>query len=303
MPGEWRGTVWDMTSDLQAMNGDPLREVMNGILKHPGFEVAALAYVENVVAWRERLGLFNRVGTNLAFHVINYSLYLHLANRAGAKEHGATFSNLLAICEERKQCGARALRTVLALLQMTGQLHSERSSSDGRIQQYVPSDRLLDEAREIYGYAMQVLDSLLPGSTRAEQMRTDSEFISILVSRIGQAIIEDGVQITEHFPELHDIILKAGGLPTTISMAAAEMKEQPFPSMQAIAKKFKISPSQVRSVINTLSERGLVTRSVDGAIVSASLLVEQHKGLIARELALHVQYGFDLQEHFVGLGD
>ncbi len=292
-----------MRLEALSVHDDPLVEVMEGILRHPPFDAAALAYVANIVHWRERLGLFNRIGTNLAFHVINYSAYLHLANRAGTVENGATFSNLLAICEARGQCGSRALRTVLTLLKVTGQLHTKPSRSDGRVRVYIPSDKLLGEIKDIYGYSMMVLDTLMPSSQYAQAIREDQEFLPRIIAGSGRAIIEDGLRITEYFPELHDIISRAGGLPTSISLADAHLRGIAYPSQQTISRKFKISPTQVRAIINALTEDGLITRSQDGKILKAHLLVEQHKGLIARELALHVKYGLGLERVFVQVAE
>lgn len=283
----------------RSIQDDPLEDVMANILRHPSFDAAALGYVANVIEWREELGLFNRMGTNLAFHIINYTAYLHLANRAGTIEHGATFSNLLAICESRQQCGGRALRTVLAALRAMGQLHMKRLKNDGRVQVYIPSDKLLSEIKDIYGYSMMALDTLLPGSQNAQEIHTNKDFLPRIISKSGRAVIEDGIQITEYFPELHLIIQQAGGLPTSISLVDAQMRNMAFPSQRAIAKKFKISPSQVRTVINGIAKHGLITRAKDGQIINAHRLVDQHKGLIARELALHVKYALNLENHFV----
>jgi hypothetical protein len=278
-----------------ATTSDLFAETMDAVLRHPRFDQAAENYIEKVIDWRQRLGRFNKVGTNLGFHVINYTMYLHFAGKAGANEHGATYSALLEICEGRKQCGGRALRTALALLCMLGHLRTERSPRDGRVKAYVPSDRLIREATDVYGYAMQVLDELVPGSRYAELIESDPEFLWLLISKSGRAIVEDGVRITEHFPELDSIISQAGGLPTTISLAHADMLGEPFPAAAELAKKFMVSPSQIRSVINAAAAVGLIKRDENGAIVDAQRLVEEHKGLIARELALHVKYSLGLE--------
>ena len=278
---------------------DPLADLQVAIRRHPGFDSAALRYVDNVIRWREGLGSFNRVGTNLGFHVINYTMYLHFTGKAGGNENGATYSALLEICERRAQCSGRALRTMLTVLGVLGHVHTERSPSDGRIRSYVPSDRLIKEAMEIYGYAMQVLDELVLGSNFADALEADPQFFWRIISKSGRAIIEDDVRITEHLPELDAIISRAGGLPTTISIAGAEMRGEPFPAAGDLAKKFKISASQVRTVVSALDQCGLISRGPDGTIISADRLIEAHKGLIARELALHANYSLGLRDHFM----
>lgn len=284
-----------MLKTIEPFERDPLSEPMAAVLGHRAFDAAARDYVDNVIAWRRRLGLFNRVGTNLAFHVINYVVYLHFSAQAGTLPQGATFSRILDICEARGNCGGRALRTVLVVLQALGRLKSERAADDGRAQVFVPADSLLAEVREIYGYSLTVLDQLMPGSGYGNSMREDSAFVARHISRIGRAIIEDNVRITEHFPDLHDIINRAGGLPTSLSLAAAEMNGTAFPSPGSIARDFNVSISQVRAVINELAARNLIVRADDGRVVDASRLLAEHKALIAREIALHVKFGLNVE--------
>ncbi|MEO1206485.1 MAG: hypothetical protein AAFV45_09150 [Pseudomonadota bacterium] len=288
-----------MTSDGYAPDNDVLAAPMNALLRHPKFDAAALSYVENVIEWRKGLGRFNRVGTNLGFHIINYTMYLDFAGRTGANDHGATYSALLEICENRGQCGSRALRTILALLSVLGHLQTDQSRSDKRIRAYVPSQRLVREATDIYSYAMGVIDELKPGTGYRRTIESDPQFLWHIISTSGRAIIEDDVRITEHFPQLHDIISRAGGLPTSISLAHAQMLNLPSPPSREIARSFSISVSQVRAVMNALDDAELIIRAPDGTIEDASRLVAEHKGLIARELALHVKYALGLEHHFL----
>ena len=268
---------------------------MAAILGHPAFEAAALAYLQSVIEWRRRLGLFNRIGTNLAFHIINYVVYLHFAAQAGSIAHGATFSKILAICETRGNCGGRALRTVLLVLQSLGRLTSEPAVRDARVQVYVPANALLAEVREIYGYSLTLVDQVLPGADYGKAMGEDEVFVARHISRIGRAIIEDDVRITEHFPDLHEVINRAGGLPTSLSLAVAQLRGDVTPLPATIARNFNVSTSQVRGVIQDLAARNLIDRAVNGQVVDASRLVAEHKGLIAREIALHVKYGLDIE--------
>ncbi|MEZ5817604.1 MAG: hypothetical protein R3D44_11010 [Hyphomicrobiaceae bacterium] len=274
---------------------DPLGALTLAIRRHPRFNEAARKYVGRVVEWRRGLGYFNRAGTNLGFHVINYVAFLHFAARNRAVEHGATVANLLRICETRENCGQATLRTVLTALTLLGRLKTGRSESDRRIQVFVPSDTLMREMCEVYGFSLGVLDDLLQNTACAHKMIEDPDFIGRVVYGSGRAIIEDDVRITEPFPELHEIITMPGGLPTSVSLAAASMTGTAFPAPHAIAKDFKLSTSQVRSVLNALVDFGLVARGIGGQITETGRLVDDHKSLIARELALHVKYALGLE--------
>ncbi len=279
----------------QTLEHDPLVRITDEILKHDRFNFAMLRYVEKVIAWRRQLGVFNRVGTSLGLHVSHYVIYFHFANRAGLVEHGATFSRILEICEQRQQCGARAVRTVLSVLRVMGYLRQERSPSDGRVQVYAPTDKLTREVVEGFALSLSVLDDLEPGGNYEDRVRKDAAFLTDIVTHSGGAVVVDGIEIVEPFPDINAIITKAGGFPTSISIAAAQIRNIDCPSARSIAKEFRISQSQVRSVIDELEKRALVVRSENGAIVDASPLVYLHRMLVARELALHVKHTLKLE--------
>jgi len=290
----------DASKHMQADGDDELGPMTDAVLQHPRFEQAVAAYVPRVIAWRRRMGVFNRVGTTLGLHICHFVAYLHFANRAGQEEHGATFSKVLEICERRQQCGSRALRTTLSVLRVMGYLHASKSPTDGRVQVFVPSQKLTREMIDGFALSLSVLDSLEPGCGHVERMQTDEIFLTDVVFKSGHAVVMGGVDITEVFPDLHAIIMKAGGFPTSITVADAELRGVEVPPTRAIAREFSLSQSQVRGVLAELASRGLVERGEEGKIVSADRLANVHKALIARELALHLKctFGRDAADPF-----
>lgn len=275
---------------MQKMRDDQLGATTDAILRHPRFDAAVAAYMPRVIAWRRRLGLFNRVGTTLGLHICHFVAYLHFANRAGQTEHGATFSKVLEICERRQQCGSRALRTTLSVLRVMGYLQVSQSPTDGRVKVYVPGPKLTRELIDGFALSLSVLDSLEPGAEYVTRVQTDEVFLTEVVFKSGRAVVMGDVDITEVFPDLHAVIMKAGGFPTSVTVADAQLRGVNVPSTRAIAREFSLSHSQVRVVLAELVSRELVQRADDGSIVSAERLAAEHKALIARELALHLKY-------------
>jgi hypothetical protein len=273
---------------------------MQGILMHPAFDAAALEYIGHILAWRRKMGVFNRVATNAGMHIVAYTLFLHYANTTGLPENGATYSRLLALCEARGNCGSRALRTILTLTGFMGFLESSRASSDRRIQIFTPTDKLLKQAQEQYVHAFSCLDRLVPNAGFAVAAAGDPNFFPNLFSTSGKACLDLNIQITEHFPEFHKLIQLNGGFPAVASVVQAEMRGEESPSAQVIAKEFHVSASQVRAVLKAAEDRGLVTLSERGLVLDAAPLAAQHKAMIAREIALYAKYTFGLEDYFLG---
>ena len=114
-----------MTRSETQRSDDPLGAVMDGMLRHPSFDDVTLLYLDRILAWRRQMGVFNRVATTAGLHAIGYVIFLHFANTSGRPENGATYSRLLDICEARRNCGSRALRTTLVLAQVMGYLQPD----------------------------------------------------------------------------------------------------------------------------------------------------------------------------------
>jgi hypothetical protein len=273
---------------------------MQGILNHPAFEQMALHYLNDMLAWRREMGVFNRVASSAGLYAIGYVLFLHFANRSGPPEQGATYSRILAICEARGTCGPRALRTILTMAHFMGYLNSARSSRDKRIQIYTPTEKLISQSRKQNATTCSCLDRLVPNANFVEQERTDRDFASHLYATGGKAFLDHGIQITEYFPDLDAIIQMHAGCPTLFSIVNAHMRAIPFPSAKAIAKEFHVSSSQVRAILKTAADRDLIVLSERGHVVTAEKMAEQQKGMIARELALYAKYSFGLEDYFAG---
>jgi hypothetical protein len=274
---------------------DELSALAEALYYHPSFDRAAGLYVSNVIAWRRSLGLFNRIGTDLGFHIIYYVVVLHFARAGQNAEHGATFTNVLKICTARQQCGSRALRTVLAACTMIGLLRVQNAEGDQRIKVYVPSQKLLADMRGHLSLTLACLDIIVGEERYASRMLNDTAFLPQFMATSGHSYIELGITVSESIPELHSLMLLRGGYPTAAALTDAHLRGITYPTPSAIARDFSISASQVRNVLATANAQGLITSDPSGRVTHVVPLVDQLKATLARELALYGKYGLGLE--------
>ena len=279
---------------------DPLGATMHGMLNHPAFDHAASHYLTHILIWRRQMGVFNRVATTSGLHTMGYVLFLYFANTTGNPENGATYSRLLDICEQRGNCGSRALRTTLILAQVMGYLQSSRGRADRRIQIFTPSEKLIAQSRQQFTLPLACLDKLVPGAGLSAAAASDPAFLPKVFTTAGKAFLDQRLEITEFFPDLHALMQFQGGCPAILSISNSVVHERAIQSSTAIGKEFHVSAAQVRAVLKAAADRGLVTLSERGQVVHAAPLVAKQKAMIARELALYAKFSFGLEEYFCG---
>jgi hypothetical protein len=128
-----------------------LQELAAAIRANPEFPESVRRSVNELVNWRSQLGVTIRAVSNLNRRsIIEHLLFLTATGRANDQSKGATFERLVAISETRERVGARAVRTALRLLQISGLIVSTRSRNDGRLRVYQPTPALLAQSRHYY---------------------------------------------------------------------------------------------------------------------------------------------------------
>jgi DNA-binding MarR family transcriptional regulator len=272
---------------------DPLADMAQVLLAQSTFERAARHYIEHIVEWRRELGLYNRVGTEIGQHITYYIALLHFTQPPDRPTEGATYSNILAICERRGQCGPRALRTILQALRVMGLITMRRAEGDGRVQVYAPSERLTVALREHLKQTMRCLDLIFDEARYAPRIEAERPFASQILAKSGRPYIDLNLQIVEAVPDLEALITLRGGCPTMFRLLKSHIDGVPAPSPQLIAKEFKLSASQVRNVIQAAEISGLISRRQDGSL-DVQRLFDRQCLMLARELALHAKYGLQI---------
>jgi Bacterial regulatory proteins, gntR family len=281
---------------MTKLRHDPLADLSNVLLRHPEFERVARLYIGNIVQWRRSLGLINRVITDASIHIVYFLVMLHFCRAGQDAKDGATFTNLLEICEARGHCGSRALRTVLAALTVTRYVHARQAEDDQRIKVFAPSQTVLTDIRRHLSLTLGCLDILIGEERYAKRMLDDPSFLAQLMASAGESYLELGLTVSEQVPELHGLLQLRGGHIAAAALANAHLQGDAIPSPQAIARVFHVSASQIRNVLAEANTMGLITSDPGQGATDVRPLVEQMRAVLARELALYAKYGLGLEE-------
>jgi DNA-binding MarR family transcriptional regulator len=281
------------------MTGDPLFNLARNIHDHRNFDEAVLYYIDRKLLRRQQLGFHNQVISSLAAsHILTYVLLLHFEGMADERNGGATLTHLLALCEDRRLCGARALRTVLTLGQMAGYVRRVRNRLDGRVYIYEPTEKLVREARHITVQTIGSLDCLVTGRNFEGMPDLDADFVPHLIKTSIRAYVDTGVLIAEYYPAIHDLLMQKGGTSGVAAIVQSHLRGMKPPSTHQIARQFSFSASQVRNIIERAGRHGLLAISANGQVLDAAPLAALYKRYFAREIALYAKYTLGLEDEF-----
>ena len=129
----------------QTEQHDELAKIAARFAAMPAFPIAVREYTVSLMRLRGSPRPLNRLTShNARWRVAAYLTYLSADRERYGPEGGATYSNLLAMCGPRAEISPRVLKTVLALLQLTGFVKSVRSQADRRSKIYKPTERMAD---------------------------------------------------------------------------------------------------------------------------------------------------------------
>ena len=233
--------------------------------------------------------------TDFGLHIVYYVILLHYQHGDTNPERGATFSNILGICQARKQCGARAVRTVLALTQLSGHITVSRAAGDQRVTIYAPAPKLVKLVRQQFAHTLACLDIVMGEDVYAKMMRDDDSFLPYVMATAGRKYIDLNIGVTDALPALHNLLALKGACPTVAMLADAQLRGAAFPSPHAIARAFKISASQARNVFKAAQASALLSLNPNEGVTDARELARLFKTMVSRELALYAKYSLDLE--------
>src|SRR5262249_28674612 len=134
------------------------------------------------------------------WRLIGYLLYLHADRERYGPDGGATYSNLLEMCNRGLEIRPRVLKTVLALLQFTGFIKAKRGNGDLRSKIYQPTPRMQSFMQPWLRYATGTLDILEPGMQRAQLLQDDPTFVERFLVSSGRAH-SNATPLVEHIPD------------------------------------------------------------------------------------------------------
>ncbi len=236
------------------------KDLAREIRAHPRFAAAVARATRDFVAWRARLGVLNKVISNIARErILEHLLYLHFARSREVGEHGATFERLAELSENRDRVGARAVRTTLRLAQIAGHVVQTRSRLDGRLRIYEPAEALLAQVGEYYHITLGILEDLTPDYRiripHPWRTRLRARYDRPHRPRLSRQRPDGFVTKTDAF----SVALRLEGAgPILATLVDCRLSERDAPSAPELARRYHVSASQTRAVLKYVETQGLI---------------------------------------------
>jgi hypothetical protein len=276
------------------MAREELKELARDIRVHPRFPEAAARATEEFIAWRIRLGVLNKVISNLARErILEHLLYLHFARSPAAGEHGATFERLADLSASRDRIGARAVRTTLRLAQIAGHVVLTRSHEDGRLRIYEPAEALLAQVGEYYLIMLGLLEDLAPEFRVRSRIRSEPGLLHDVIARIGRAYLAFDFRPSAEADPYSEVLRLEGARPILATVVDCRLNRRDAPSAPELARRFYVSPSQTRAVLKIVETHGLVEMGPRGRLIDAERLTECYLGALCRSLAFFARHALE----------
>jgi hypothetical protein len=278
------------------MRRERTKELAKTIRAHPRFVDAVRRFTSEQLKWRANLGVLNKVLSNLGRErLLEHATYLHFARGEPGNEHGATFERLAALSAARDQVGARATRTALRLAQISGLLLATRSPADGRLRIFEPSEPLLVITREVYTQVFRIFDDLAPGLDFSARISDDPAFLVEALGRMGRAFLKVEFQPRAEFDVYNGLLQLEGGRAILATAIERHWRNEDLPTSQEIARRFYVSPSQIRGVLKQAESLGLIRTAARGRLLDATPLVEAYLDAVSRFLAVFAEHVFAVE--------
>lgn len=267
------------------------KELAEAIRSHPRFVDAAGRFTADYLQWRVRLGVLNKVLSNLGRErLLEHVCYLHFTRGEPGNVHGATFERLAELSAARDQIGARAMRTALRLAQIAGLLLLARSRKDARLRIFEPTQALLAMVRELYGLLLRALDDLAPGLGLHTAVSDDPDFLAQNLARLGRAFLDAEFGSREKPDVFNNLLRLDGGRAILTTAIKRHWRGEDLPTSQEIARQFYVSPSQIRLVLKHAESLGLIRTAARGRLLDAGPLREAYLDSLSRLLAVLAEH-------------
>ncbi len=278
-----------------------LQELAAAIRAHPEFPDGVRRSVNELVKWRSQLGITNRAVSNLSRRsLVEHLLFLSATGRADDQSKGATFERLAAISEFRDGVGARAVRTALRLLQISGLIVSTRSRSDGRLRIYQPTPALLAQSRDYYSIVFGMFRCVAPGANIGSRLKADTQYLMEIFARAGEAFLAENFTLHPSPAALGEVLRLDGASAILAFVVDRSWSGRQMPTPSQLAPLFQVSGSQARVILKAAADKALIVLGPRGTLLDASALADGYLLRYSQYLAFFARYGFDLEERLKG---
>ena len=282
---------------------ESLQDLSEAIRVHPRFEEAARRLVGDLLEWRMRLGVLNKLIMNLGRErIVEHLLYLHSARGLEAAKYGATFERLAELSDVRDGFGARAVRTALRLAQIGGMITLVRSHEDGRLRIFEPTEALLAATSEYFAIVAGVFDVMLQDDNISRPFRDDPGFLSAMLARGAEAYLSAEPRMEIAADAFGSLLRLEGGRVILNTVLDCHWSRQELPAASELAQRFYVSPSQARVILKSAAAAGLIQLGPRGKLIEAAPLVDVFCRVQSRYLAFLARYGLNLEDRILKSG-
>jgi hypothetical protein len=275
----------------RATEPDPLLAQAARFAAMPAFPAAVREYTVGLAGFRRTYRLVNKlISYHARWRVAAYLLYLNADRERFRPEGGATYSNLLEMCSRRQEISPRVLKTILALLQLTGFVKARRGSRDRRLKFYQPSECMDGFVRQWLGYGTRALDILEPEMRRGQMLRDDHGFPDRFLVSSGRAQL-NATPLVERMPEFVAFFgARDGAGAVLLAILLANIDGTPVPSRAELARTFGFSKTQVTNVLALGETQGYFVLDAAGVPAPTQHLRDSHNKWISLELAFYAHH-------------
>lgn len=237
---------------------------------HPRFAEAIRTLATGMLALYRGNRLLNMLINDRGRMVIGYlALYLHDGATPDGRGSGFGVGQLKAICASAGLASPGRTGAMLALMRMSGYIASASSLDDKRRHILVPTEKLRAAHRDRWSKVAAALRPVLPDAAAAFAL-DDPEFVAAYV-RATAADYLGGFRPVGVAPEMELFIDRNAGLMILFTLLISGEPDDAVPptrpvplSLSALAQRFGVSRSHVRTVLRDAEERGLIERTGPG---------------------------------------
>lgn len=268
----------------------------------PAFARAVETYVRGQGAFQKRSRLVNALVSNDArWRVISYVTYLAFDVETYGRLGGATGFRLVDFCSSNGEAKPRTVKTMLALLQLTGFVRVLASPDDKRVKHYQPSEKLYGYARDWVAAMADTLDVAEPGRARGRRIREDRPFFERTAVEAGRIHMSGGQPHPRaKNARIAELSARMGGASVICAVLIAAHDGAALDSAATLARRYALSKSQVSALLTQGHRRGLFGRDATDGFVPTPLLLMSMGEWVSYEVALFA-VAMDAAEQVISL--
>ncbi len=200
------------------------------------------------------------------FYILAFALYLHETRDPANKLSGLSLGNLQRLCLAQKVASRGRVAVAMGLMAMGGYIARANEGGDGRVKRYEPTEKFVGVIEAWTNKLLQIVDVIRPADRLAQHHRLDPLFGRRMRKR-GTEVMLGGWRALEPFPEVSHFIHSDAGwmllLPViaeSVRCGAGELAPVTI-NLAAHAKKFGVSRSHYRRLLETAWQAGLLAQS------------------------------------------